>query len=80
VLHGLVGLDQLADVVAAEVAEGGAQVVVRQLADQRPEPRVAAGQALAQLVRIGAQEALVLLVRHLVDAPPQVLAAGALEQ
>ena len=51
-----------------------------EVGDQRREARAAARQALAQLRRVGAQEALVLLVRHLVDAAPQVLAAGALEE
>ena len=39
-----------------------------------------AGKALAQFLRLGAQQALVLLVRHLVDASPQRLAALPLEQ
>ena len=44
------------------------------------EPATRAGQALAQLGRRGAQQPLVLLVGHLVDAPPQRLAALALVQ
>ena len=65
-----VGLDQLAHVVAAEVAERGAQLGVPELGRERGELPAAPRQALAQLRRLGAQEALVLLVRHLVDTPP----------
>src|SRR5215204_2531714 len=80
VLHLAVGLDQLADVVAAEVAERRAQLVVAELAGEGAELAAAAGQALAQLGRLGAQEALVLLVRHLVDAAPQGFVSGTLEE
>ena len=58
----------------------GAQLVVAELGHQPAEPGVPPRQALAQLGRVGAQEPLVLLVRHLVDAAPEVLAARALEQ
>ena len=58
------GRDQRAEVVPAEVAERGQQlgVVARQHADLEP---------LAQLARVGAQQPLVLLVRHRVDARAQ---------
>ena len=80
VLHVAVRLDQLADVVAAEVAEGRAQLDVAQLIGERGELGAAPREALAQLRRLGAQQALVLLVRHLVDAAPQGVPARALEQ
>ena len=45
-----VGLDQLRRVVAAEVAQGGAQLVVGQVADQLRELAAASRQPLAQLL------------------------------
>jgi hypothetical protein len=80
VLGAPVGVDQCAEVVAAEVSQRCAQLVVAELADERGQVAVVTGEALAQLLRRGAQEALVLLVRHLVDAAPQLRAAAALEQ
>src|SRR3954463_12562305 len=59
-----VAVDQRREVVPAEVAEGGEQVGVGEVGDVDLE-------ALAQLRRIGAQEALVLLVGHRVDAGAQ---------
>ena len=58
-------LDQRAEVVAAEVAEGGEQlgVVAGQHAHLEPPP---------QLRRVRPQQPLVLLVRHRVDARPQL--------
>ena len=79
-VHGAVGLDQLGGVVAAEVAQPGPQLAVAQLHHEPLERGVVAGQALAQLLRGGAQQALVLLVGHLVDAPAQLGPAGQLEQ
>ena len=80
VLHRPVRLDQLPDVVAAEVAEARAQLIVAQLGHERSQPSVPPRQALAQLRRVGSQQPLVLLVRHLVDAAPEVLSALPLEQ
>jgi hypothetical protein len=80
VVHGPVRLDQLAGVVPAEVAQGGPQLVVRQLADQLGELATTPGHALAQLIRPRPQQPLVLLVGHAVDAPAQLAAAGSLEQ
>jgi hypothetical protein len=80
VLDLAIGLDQLPDVVPAEVAERRPQLLVPELAGERGELAAPSGQALAQLRRLGAQEALVLLVGHLVDASPQRVASRALEQ
>ena len=57
--------DQRAEVVAAEVAEGGQQVgvVAGEDADLEPAP---------QILRVGPQEPLVLLVGHRVDAGAQL--------
>ena len=75
VVGGLVGVDQLAEVVPAEVPEAGAQLGVVELGHQPRELRVGAGQALPQLGPVRAQQPLVLLVRHLVDAAAERLAA-----
>ena len=71
VAHGVGGAeggDQRREVVAAEVAERGQQlgVVARQHVDLEP---------LAQLAGVRAQQPLVLLVRHRVDARAQRLEA-----
>ena len=72
-----------AEVVATEVPDRGAHLRVAELGDQArdcPPPGARAGQPLAQLARVAAQQPLVLLVRHLVDPPPQIAAAVAPEQ
>ena len=74
---GAVGGEQRLEVVAAEVAEGGQQLARAEVGDQPRDGLVAAGQALAQLRVVGAQQALVLLVAHRVDARAQRLAAVA---
>ena len=65
-----VAVDQAREVVAAEVAEGRQQLVVVEVVDVDLD-------ALAQLGRVGAQEPLVLLVGHRVDAGRQVGALSA---
>ena len=67
VAHGVglvVGAQQRPEVVAAEVAEGGQQVGVVELVGDDLEPP-------PQLVGVGAQQPLVLLVGHRVDALAQ---------
>ena len=65
-----VAVDQAREVVAAEVAERGQQVGVVEVVDVDLDP-------LAQLARVGAQQPLVLLVGHRVDAGAQRRAAAA---
>jgi len=60
-----VAVEQSREVVAAEVAEGRQQLVVVEVVDVDLD-------ALSELGRIGAQEPLVLLVGHRVDAGHQV--------
>ncbi len=80
VLGAPVGVDQRAEVVPAEVAQAGAQLAVVEIGHELAERAVSARQPLAQLLRGRAQQPLVLLVGHLVDAAPQLGAAGATEQ
>ena len=78
-----VGVEQRLEVVPAEVADGAQQLVVVELAAEPLEVAPApprARQAIAQLGDGGAQQPLVLLVGHLVDPAPQLVAARALEQ
>ena len=75
-----VGVEQRLQVVAAEVAEGGQQRACVEVCDQSRDGAVARRQALAQVGVVGAQQALVLLVAHRVDALAQRLAAVAREQ
>ncbi len=77
------GGEQLGDVVASEVADRALQLGVLEVGDQGGHLAgavAATRQALAQLAGVGAQEALVLLVRHRVDALAERGAAVALEQ
>ena len=77
------GVEQVGEVVAAEVPQRGRGLGVGDLG-QQPLDRAAvaavARQALAQLRDRAAQQPLVLLVAHLVDPPAQGLAAVALEE
>ena len=66
-----VAVEQRAEVVAAEVAERVQQLVVLEVVGDDLEPP-------PQLGRVGAQQALVLLVGHRVDAPAQRLVGGEL--
>ena len=75
-----VGLVQGAQVVAAEVADGARELGVVEVAGQPGQGLVPAGQALAQLVRVAAEQPLVLGVGHGVDPVPQRLPARAGEQ
>ncbi len=65
-----VAVDQRREVVAAEVAERGQQLAL-------VEARRVDLEALAQLARVGAQQPLVLLVGHRVDARAQRRAGAA---
>ena len=80
VLHGAVGVDQLAEVMTAEVPEARPQLRIVELVHQPRQRGVVAGKPLTQLGAGGAQEPLVLLVRHLVDTAPQASAARPCEQ
>ena len=74
VAHGVglaVAVEQRAEVVAAEVAERVQQVLVLEVVGDHLEPP-------AQLGRVGAQQPLVLLVGHRVDALAQRLVGGEL--
>src|SRR5215211_7607578 len=61
-------------------SERTAKLVVREVRHERRQAGAPARESLAQLAGVRAQEALVLLVRHLVDPPPQVLPARPLEE
>jgi hypothetical protein len=77
------GGEQVGQVVAAEVADRRVDLRVLEPGDQvahRPRAAARARQALAQLGGIRAQQPLVLLVAHAVDAPAQVLPARPREQ
>ena len=79
VVDGVEGVEQGAEVVPAEVADGGVHRVVVDGLEQRRDlrrvvgvlRRALAGDALAQLGRGAAQQPLVLGVGHGVDAPAQ---------
>ena len=79
-LDGAIGVDQPVQVVAAEVAERGPELVVGQIAHQAGQAAVGVREPLTQVGGLGAQEPLVLLVGHLVDATTQLGSAGPLEQ
>jgi hypothetical protein len=69
--------------MAAEVTDRPRQLGIIEIADQLLQlaaPAAGTGKALADLAGVAAQQALVLLVRHAVDASAQRLAALALEQ
>ena len=83
VVDGVVGVEQRAEVVTAEVAQRGQQRGVVQRGDEagdRSGRRAAAGQTLTQLGGGAAQQPLVLRVAHGVDAGAQALPAGTGEQ
>ena len=66
--------------MAAEVAKSTEELGIVEVADERGHRAAAGslpGQAVAQLDGIRPQQPLVLLVRHVVDAPAKRLAAGA---
>ena len=66
--------------MAAQVADGARELGVVEVADQPGQGLVRAGQALAQLVRVDAEQPLVLGIGHGVDPVPQRLAARPGEQ
>ena len=79
-VDGAVGLDQLGRIVTAEVAQGRAQLRVAELPDQPAKVPPSPGQTLPQLGGLRAQQPLVLLIGHLIDARPQFRPAAPLEQ
>ena len=80
VVDGPVGLVQRLQVVAAEVADRAGQGSVVQVGHELGQGLVPAGQALAELVRVAAEQPLVLGVGHGVDPVPQRLPARPGEQ
>jgi hypothetical protein len=76
-------VEQHAQVVPAQVADCAVQLGVVDLGEQGRELPACAPrfrQAFAHILRRRAQQALVLLVRHLVDAAAHRVAAGSSEQ
>ena len=77
------GIQQGGDVVPAQIADRSQQRLVVEARDelaQRFRAVARAGQALAELVRIAAEQPLVLGVRHRDDPVAQVSSAGSGEQ
>jgi hypothetical protein len=78
-----VGVEQISEVVAAKIAYSGAQLGVVELAHDPLDicsRAPFAGQPLAQLGGRAAQQALVLVVWHLIDALAQRFAAALLKE
>ena len=77
------GVEQAGEIMAAEIPGGGGDLGVVEVGEDLGDgasAAVVAGEAAAQVGGRAAQQPLVLLVAHRVDAVPQGVAAGAVEQ